>query len=161
VSEPSDPLSALPGPDGTGPDGARGRRRRPRLVGGRPHGVMVAFSAEELAVLRAAATREGLSVGAFVAAAAAAVARGADPAGAGALGGGGVLVASAGPGAQLLAAVLDAQRQVARYGQLVNQAVTRLHATGEAGPQLEAALSACTRATSALEELAWAGAARL
>jgi len=106
--------------------------------------------------VRAAAVREGLAVRAFLSVAALAVARGAGPAA-----DGGLLVAAAGPTAQLVAAVLTAQQQVARYGQLVNQAVARLHATGEAGPQLEAALTACTRATRALAELSQLGVAQL
>jgi len=137
---------------------APGGRRRARLAGGRPHELRVVFSAPELAAVRAAAAREGLAVRAFLSAAAVAVARGAAPA---AVGEGGLLMAAAGPAVQLVAAVLEAQRQVGRYGQLVNQAVVRLHATGEVGPQLQAALSACTRATRVLAELSAAGVVQL
>lgn len=56
--------------------------------------------------------------------------------------------------ADALAELLEARAQVRRFGVLVNQAVAKLNATGEADGALEAAVAACTRAVGRVEEAA-------
>jgi hypothetical protein len=50
-----------------------------------------------------------------------------------------------------LGELLEARAQVRRFGVLVNQAVARLHASGELPGELGAAVAACTRAVGRLE----------
>jgi len=56
--------------------------------------------------------------------------------------------------AAALGELLEARAQVRRFGVLVNQAVARLHASGELPGELGAAVAACTRAVGRLEAAA-------
>lgn len=54
--------------------------------------------------------------------------------------------------AELLRELANARRQVQRFGVLVNQAVAKLHATGEPAPALGDAVAICAGAVSRLDE---------
>jgi len=104
------------------------RRRRPRQPRPRLRTVRFALSDEELAELDAAAGHAGLARGAYAARAAMRAARGAGPA----AGNGGDLLRDA------LSELIRAAGQVRRIGVNLNQAVARMHATGQPAGDLPA-----------------------
>jgi len=123
-----------------GPRGPRTRRRL-RESEQRVHRLTPRFSVEELEDVTVAAALEGLTPTGYVAKAAVDVARGR-------------VRPTPSTTADALAELLEARAQVRRFGVLVNQAVARLNATGEADGALEAAVAACTRAVGRVEEAA-------
>ncbi len=126
------------------PDGAAGgrvRRRRLRESVRRGHRLTPRFSDAELEAVCVAAALAGLTPTGFAAKAAVDVALSRTSP---------VPVGTA----AALGELLEARAQVRRFGVLVNQAVARLHASGELPGELGAAVAACTRAVGRLEAAA-------
>lgn len=123
--------------------GSRGPRTRRRLRESeqRVHRLTPRFSVEELQDVTVAAALEGLTPTGYAAKAAVDVARGR-------------VRPTPSTTADALAELLEARAQVRRFGVLVNQAVAKLNATGDADGALEAAVAACTRAVARVEEAA-------
>lgn len=121
--------------------GGRVRRRRLREVERRAHRLTPRFSDAELEAIGVAAGLAGLTPTGFAAKAAVDVA-----------------LARTSPvpvrTAEALGELLEARAQVRRFGLLVNQAVARLHASGELSGELGAAVAACTRAVGRVEAAA-------
>jgi len=121
--------------------GGRVRRRRLREVERRAHRLTPRFSDAELEAIGVAAGLAGLTPTGFAAKAAVDVA-----------------LARTSPvpvrTAEALGELLEARAQVRRFGLLVNQAVARLHASGELSGELGAAVAACTRAVGRVEAVA-------
>jgi hypothetical protein len=130
-------------PSGGRGHGRRGSRTRRRLRESeqRAHRLTPRFSAEELADVTAAAALEGMTPTGYAAKAAVDVARGR-------------VRPAPSTTADALAELLAARAQVRRFGALVNQAVAKLHSTGEVDGALEAAVAACTRAVGRVEDAA-------
>lgn len=126
-----------PADDESGSLGTRGVRRRRRQATARPHSMLARFSDEEFEVLAVAAATTGLTPTGYVASTAVAVARGQ------------VRPMPSGVG-DVMRELVDARAQLVRYGVLLNQAVARLNATGEADGSLLAAAQRCDAATAAL-----------
>jgi len=118
------------------------RRRRPRQPRPRLRTVRFALSDEELAELDAAAGQAGLACGAYAARAALSAARGAGP------GAGSELLRDA------LSELIRAAGQVRRIGVNLNQAVARLHATGQPAGDLPACAAESVRRARHLDEVA-------
>ncbi len=123
------------------PAGGRVRRRRLREVERRAHRLTPRFSDAELEAIGVAAGLAGLTPTGFAAKAAVDVA-----------------LARTSPvpvrTMEALGELLEARAQVRRFGLLVNQAVARLHASGELSGELGAAVAACTRAVGRVEAAA-------
>jgi len=113
-----------------------GRRRRRQVVA-RPHAVFARFSDEEFEVLGVAAAAAGLTPTSFVAARAVAVARG-------------VVRPVPSGTAEVVRELVEARAQLVRFGVLLNQAVAKLHATGQVDGALVAAVRRCDAATASL-----------
>jgi hypothetical protein len=124
---------------GTGKQAVMGRRSRQEVP--RPRLVKFFLSDAELAEVQGAAGRAGLARGAFAAQAALAAARG-----------------SAAPGSspvrEALVEVMTAAGLVRRAGTNLNQAVAKLNATGQPGPDLVPAADFCVRVIRRLDEAA-------
>jgi hypothetical protein len=116
--------------------GRRSRQEAPRL-----RLVKFFLSDEELAELEGAAARAGLARGAFAAQAALAAARGTSAPG-------------SSPVREALVEVMTAAGLVRRAGTNLNQAVAKLNATGQAGPDLVPAVEFCVRVIRRLDEAA-------
>ena len=112
-------------------------RRRRRQVVARPRSVFARFSEEEFEVVSVAAAGVGVTPTSFVAAQAVAVARGL------------VCPVPSGVG-EVVRELVEARTQLVRYGVLLNQAVARLHATGQVDGALVAAAARCDAATVSL-----------
>ncbi len=120
-----------------GSAGPAAARRRRRQVTARPHAMFARFSDEEFEDLAVAAALGGVTPTSYVASTAVAVARGQ------------VRPMPSGVGGVVLELV-EARVQLVRYGVLLNQAVARLNATGEADGSLSAAAQRCDAATAAV-----------
>ncbi len=116
-------------------------RRRLREVERRAHRLTPRFSDAELEAIGVAAGLAGLTPTGFAAKAAVDVALGRTSP---------VPVRTV----EALGELLEARAQVRRFGLLVNQAVARLHASGELSGELGAAVAACTRAVGRVEAAA-------
>ena len=117
------------------------QRRRSRQAVSRPKVVQFSLTEDEFEEVSAAAARSGLARGAFAAEAALAAARG-TPA----------RVWS--PLRDALVELMAAAGLVRRVGTNLNQAVTRLNATGQRGEDLLPAAQICVRAVRRLDEAA-------
>jgi hypothetical protein len=124
-------LSALSGSGG----------RRPRGQVPRGHVIKAKLSAAEKAAVTAAAARAGLAPGAFIAQAAVDVAED-------------QVVPDAAVRRKLLAELTRAADLVHRAGVNLNQAVTRLNATGQPGHDLGPSAEFCMRAVRRVDEAA-------
>jgi hypothetical protein len=116
-------------------------RRRPRDEQGRPHTIRFDLSDEEFSDLRSAARRAGLAKGAYAAEAALSSARG----------------LAAEPDAGLrdaLQELIHASGLVRKIGVLLNQAVAKLNATGQAPGELDPCVDACRRRMERLDDAA-------
>jgi hypothetical protein len=116
-----------------------GRRARQEVP--RSRRIYFRLTDEEYALVSAAAGRQGLSCGAYAGETAVAAAE----------------LRSAGIGPALREALVELMRAgalVRRAGVNLNQAVARLNATGQAGPDLEPAVSYCMRVLRRLDETA-------
>ena len=114
-----------------------GAKRRRREGVARPHAVMVRLSDAEWGVVSVAAAAAGLTPTGYVGTQAVAVARGTvSP-----------LPAQIG---DVVRELVEARRQLVRYGQLLNQAVARLHADGTADGRLDAAVDGCASAVGSV-----------
>ncbi len=102
--------------------------------------VTVAFDAAEWAAVDSAAGRDGLATGAWLGPTGLAVAR---P----------ELTPLPASSRQLVQELVDARRQLQRYGTLLNQAVARVHSTGQA-VELGPAVAGCERAVLRLQQAA-------
>ncbi len=102
--------------------------------------VTVALDAAQRAAVDSAAGRDGLARGAWLGRTGLAVAR---P----------ELTPLPAWSRQLVQELVDARRQLQRYGALLNQAVARLHSTGQA-VELAAAVAGCERAVLRLQQAA-------
>ena len=111
-------------------------RRRRRQVVARPRSVFARFSEEEFEVVSVAAAGVGVTPTSFVAAQAVAVARGL------------VCPVPSGVG-EVVRELVEARTQLVRYGVLLNQAVARLHATG----QVDGGLAAAARCDAAMSSV--------
>jgi hypothetical protein len=114
-----------------------GRRRR--RTSGRRHEITIRLDDGERELLVKAARANAVALAAYISVAALGVARG-------------EVMPIPSTTAELLRELTDARRQVQRFGVLVNQAVTKLNATGNAPPALDAAMAICTRAVRRLDE---------
>lgn len=114
-----------------------GRRRR--RTSGRRHEITIRLDDRERELLVTAARANGAALAAYVSVAALGVARG-------------EVTPVPSTTAELLRELADARRQVQRFGVLVNQAVAKLNATGQAPPALDPAVTICTRAVRRLDE---------
>lgn len=132
------------GDEWTGGPRSRGGRDREHLFPGRVRRINPSFTAGEYAEVVAAARRVGLTPTGFCAVAALAAARGGHGVG-----------PPADAGCELLAQVqvelFDARTAVVRTGTNLNQAVTMLHATGEAPVWLRHAATRCMRSLAGLD----------
>ena len=117
------------------------RRRRSRQAVSRPRVVQFSLTEEEFEEVSAAATRRGVARGAFAAEAALASARG-------------VPSRVWSPLREALVEVMNAAGLVRRVGTNLNQAVTRLNATGQPGDDLMPAARFCVRVVQRLDETA-------
>jgi len=117
------------------PAGARRRRR----TAGRRRELTLRLNETEWELLARAARARGSALAAYVGLAALGAARG-------------ELTPVPSTTAELLRELSDARRQVQRFGVLVNQAVAKLHATGQAPPALGEAVAVCTRAVGRLDQ---------
>jgi hypothetical protein len=117
------------------------RRRRSRQAVSRPRVVQFSLTEEEFEEVSAAAARRGVARGAFAAEATLASARG-EPS----------RVWS--PLREALVEVMNAAGLVRRVGTNLNQAVTRLNATGQPGEDLVPAAQFCVRVVQRLDETA-------
>jgi hypothetical protein len=124
---------------GTGRRVVMGRRARQEVP--RPRLVKFFLSDEELAEVDGAAGRAGLARGAFAAQAALAAARGTKAPG-------------SSPVREALVEVMTAAGLVRRAGTNLNQAVAKLNATGQPGPDLVPAAEFCGRVIRRLDETA-------
>lgn len=118
-----------------------GVRRRQRGGEPRGHKVTVRLSDGELAAITAAADRGGLSAGAYIGHAALEAAG---------YRGGGITEAQR----AALAELIRAAGLVRRAGVNLNQAVARLHATGQLATDLEAAAAYCMRMVGRIDQAA-------
>ena len=114
-----------------------GAKRRRRQSVARPHAVMVRLSDEEWGVVSVAAAASGLTPTGYVGTQAVAVARGT------------VTPVPASMG-DVVRELVEARRQLVRYGQLLNQAVARLHADGITDGRLDAAAEGCAAAVASV-----------
>lgn len=102
--------------------------------------VTVALDAAQRAAVDSAAGRDGLARGTWLGRTGLAVAR---P----------ELTPLPASSRQMVQELVDARRQLQRYGTLLNQAVARLHSTGQA-VELAAAVAGCERAVLRLQQAA-------
>jgi hypothetical protein len=116
-------------------------RRRPRQETPRPCTVRLALTEDEFAELEKAAERAGLAKGAFAAEAALAAARG------------GITMPGE-PFREALGELVTASGLVRRIGVLLNQAVSKLNATGQRPGELEPCAQACLRRVERLDAAA-------
>jgi hypothetical protein len=116
-------------------------RRRSRQAAPRPKVVQFSLSEEEFEEVSAAAARSGLARGAFAAHVTLAAARGAQ-----------VQVGS--PMREAFTELMTAAGLVRRIGTNLNQAVTRLNATGQRGDDLLPAAQFCMRVIRRLDDAA-------
>jgi hypothetical protein len=117
---------------------ARQRRRSPHVVP-RPHAVFARLSDDEFDLVRIAAAGAGLTTTGYVAQMAVEVARGTVK----------PLPTSIGA---VVRELIDATTQLRRYGVLLNQAVAKLNATGEAPVALPGAIERCDVAVAAVRD---------
>ncbi|MCW2605650.1 MAG: hypothetical protein JWO60_343 [Frankiales bacterium] len=136
-SEQSGGAAGAPEPGVVTPSQRAPRGRRRRQTGGRPHAVLVRLSDQEYEVLGTAAAARGLTVTSFVATQALAVA-------------GGVVHPLPSSVGDVVWELVLARTQLTRYGVLLNQAVVRLHVTGELDAGLALALQRCDEAIAAV-----------
>jgi hypothetical protein len=120
------------------PDGGR---RRSRGAVARHRVVQLSLSEEEFGEVSAAASRLGMARGAYAAEAVLAAARG-EPA------------PALSPLREALTEVMTAAGLVRRAGTNLNQAVARLNATGQPGPDLVPAAEFCARVIRRLDDTA-------
>jgi len=126
------------GAEGQLPSGPRrAQRRRTRLEQPRPHALLARLSDEEFELVAVAAAHVGLTTTGYVADTAVQVARG-------------TVRPVPATTAQVVRELVDARTQLRRYGVLLNQAVAKLHATGEVAPGLLVAVQRCDAAVAAL-----------
>ena len=118
------------------------RSRRSRQPAPRGRTVRFGLSEEEFAELEAAAARAGMARGAFAAEAALAAARGT------------ITVAADDGLRDLLSELVRAAGLVRRIGVNLNQAVARLHATGQASGDLARYAAECLRRAEQLDAVA-------
>ena len=120
-----------------------GHRFRARAGGVRASRVTVAFDAAERAAVDSTAGRDGLATGPWLGRTGLAVAR---P----------ELTPLPASSRQMVQELVDARRQLQRYGTLLNQAVARLHSTGQAVElaAAAAAVAGCERAVLRLQQAA-------
>jgi len=118
-----------------------GTRRRQRNAQPRGHKITVRLSDGELAAIAAAADRTGLSVAAWIGQVALEAAE---------YRGGGITEAQR----AALAELIQAAGLVRRAGVNLNQAVARLHSTGQPGPDLEPTAAYCMRAVGRVDQAA-------
>jgi hypothetical protein len=116
--------------------GRSGRRRR-RQATARPHAVFARFSDDEYDVLALAAAAADATITSYVAGTAVLVARG-------------QVRPLPSAVSDAVRELVDARLQLVRYGVLLNQAVARLNATGQADGSLFAAAQRCDAATASL-----------
>ena len=116
-------------------------RRRSRQAVPRPRVVQFSLTEEEFGEISHAAERLGLARGAYAAEATLAAARSEPP-------------PALSPLREALAEVMTAAGLVRRAGTNLNQAVTRLNATGQAGADLVPAAQFCARVIRRLDETA-------
>jgi hypothetical protein len=116
-------------------------RRRARQTVPRPKVVQFSLTQDEFNVISDAAASAGLARGAFAAEVTLAAARGAQ-------------ARSASPLREALAELMAAAGLVRRIGTNLNQAVARLNATGQPGPDLLPAAQFCVRVIRRLDEAA-------
>ncbi|MCI2238120.1 hypothetical protein MO973_09695 [Paenibacillus sp. TRM 82003] len=133
-------------PTGDGPSGAPRRRRSPgrdrvHAYPGRSRQVQLRYTEGEYADLAAAARLAGLTVTGYVAEAALAASRAADP-------------PSTAPLRAALVEVMNARTQVRRFATNVNQAVAQLNGLGEPPVWLADAVALTSRAVQRLDESA-------
>lgn len=114
-----------------------GAKRRRREGVARPHAVMVRLSDAEWGVVSVAAAAAGLTPTGYVGTQAVAVARG---------------TVSPLPAqvSDVVRELVEARRQLVRYGQLLNQAVARLHVDGLVDARLDAAVAGCALAVASV-----------
>ncbi len=117
-------------------------RDRTHLRLGRPHRLNARFTADELVEIETAAVGAGMTPTGFLAEAGLAAARGTPPA---------ALSPSREALAELQGELFDARVALGRIGTNLNQAVTALHATGEAPAWLEHVVLLCERRMAALD----------
>lgn len=130
----------LSAPGCPGPAGRR-YRRRSRQAATRPHSVRFSLTSEEFDEISSAAAEAGLARGAYSAMATLAVARGAiRPAG--------------NPVQSSLGELIRAAQQVRRIGVNLNQALARLHATGQRSADLFPLAAECLRRAERLDAVA-------
>ena len=115
--------------------------RRSRQPTPRPHLVKFFLTDEELAELSAAASQAGLAKGAFAAETSLAAARGS-------------AVLDGSPLRDALVELMRAAGLARRIGINLNQAVTRLNATGQPGEDLTPVAQMCSRVIQRLDEAA-------
>jgi hypothetical protein len=116
-------------------------RRRARQTVPHPKVVQFSLTQDEFNVISDAAASAGLARGAFAAEVTLAAARGAQ-------------ARSASPLREALAELMAAAGLVRRIGTNLNQAVARLNATGQPGPDLLPAAQFCVRVIRRLDEAA-------
>ena len=132
--------------DSANDDGARRgagprQRRREHDDEARPHSIRFALSEQEHATVKEAASRAGLAKGAYAAEATLASARG--------------FAAEPDTGfREALEELTHASQLVRKIGVLLNQAVAKLHATGQAPGELGPCAQTCMRRVERLDQAA-------